>query len=780
MSWPQALAVGTTVAVILLAGASHPAPATAQPATPPAGQDGPRLEAPARRGGTGNALEEVAEWPAGGDAPGQDPDVSTGPTAEPASSENSAAGQQAGPARPPASNGGAGGLVPPSSGGRWPLDRYEIYYSEGWITSIFRNLVGSLTALVFALATWAVGVGVWLVEQSYSFGVGAMLVEPAGRLAQAMETRLVGPLRLADMALFAAVVWGGWQALRGRLARGAGEVALSLLVLAVAGLVLARPVAIFEGGVRLAAGLSAAVLDLAAESPPAGSPGQGPAPARPGVASRWEVQAAHLEPLTGGLRQAFIEVPYDLLNWGQVLTGRCATRREGILAEGPHGTEDRPRDLLRQVPGCAQFAEWNATPTLTRLLGAVLTLLTAGLVILVLILVAATVVVAQLVGVGLIGILPVAVVGGLLPGGGRQLLWRWAGAGLGTVAVVVGMAGVLTVLIVGAGALAAGREGTLLGRFALLALLAATGLVLRRRILAAARGLGSHLAGRLEGARIGGSGRGGLMGPPAAGGVTGFGVGGLAGQAGADLKALRHNRVTDSRPAQAVAARLRHRRAGPGSPKIDGQQPAALGQALTAARRGQPRAQAVGDLARAAARVADAPRTAPRAAARARVALTSKRQQAAEGARARIQDVGRKGRQWATNAGRYQKEWVDGLLHPVRTYRQELHRLSAAGREKQRQPPPPALRVSYTGRPPQDSPAGSPPEPLARAAYEPHPAGGQARPPKGTAEGNPPSGERGAGAPGRPEEQAGEPDLGQALARQRAHRSPPPKQNGDR
>jgi cation:H+ antiporter len=40
----------------------------------------------------------------------------------------------------------------------------------------------------------------------------------------------------------------------------------------------------------------------------------------------------------------------------------------------------------------------------------------------------------------LVGLMPVAVVGGMLPGGGRQLLWRWVTAALKTALVVVAMA----------------------------------------------------------------------------------------------------------------------------------------------------------------------------------------------------------------------------------------------------------------------------------------------------------------------------------------------------
>lgn len=571
---------------------------------------------------------------------------------------------------PPPPAGGAE-LVPPAPSGGWPMDRYEIYYSEGWVTSAFNNLVGSLTALAFAVATWIVGVGLWIVKQAYSFGVGALLAEPAGRLAETLDARLVGPLRLVDLALFVAVAVGGWQALRGRLARGAGEVAVSLAVLAVAGVVLARPVAVYEGGVRVAAGLSAAVLELAATDGAGAVTAADVADAEVAAgALPWTVETPALGPLTDGLTDAFVAGPYDLLNWGQRLDGRCAQARDRILAEGPHGTDNRPRDLMRATPGCQHHAEWNARPTMSRLLGAGLTAVSAGVVVVVVVLIAAAVIVAQLVGVGLVAAVPLAVPAGVLPGGGRQLLWRWLGAGLGTVAVVVGMAGVLTVMIAGAGALLDGSDGSLLGRFVLLGLLAAAGLVLRRRVLAAARSLGSHLARRLEGAQVGGTSGGGVMGPPAAAaGLSGFGVGKLADEAGDDVRGLAHNRVVGSRPVRAITGRSRTRTGGGSGPPA-GANAAGAGvvDGLLAARRSARQTTAAAG--RVAARwTVGAPRTAPRAAARATVGVS----EALGRTRSRMgQATGR--------LRRYGGEWAQGAAHPVATYRAELSRLTGGGR----------------------------------------------------------------------------------------------------
>lgn len=543
----------------------------------------------------------------------------------------------------PGQTAGAGGQLSPQVPGRFPSNRYEVYYSEGsWVASAFNNVVGSLTALVFGLAKWLVSRGLWVVRQAFDFGVAHLVAEPGGTLARAFERQLIGPLNLIHFALFFAVASGGWQALRGRLAVGAGEVLVSLLVVAASGFLLADPVGLYRSGVQLTAGLSGAVLELATDQPnnSAGASGQN----RQG---RWEASTAAVRPLEEGLWQALVAKPYDLLNWGEVLTGQCASRRDEILADGPHGTDDKPRDIMRASAACKQYAEFNATPTTERLFGAVLVAATVAVVMVVLGLVALTVIVPQMLGVALIGVLPLAVVAGILPGAGRQALWRWVGAGLQAMTVVVAMAGLLTVLLVGAKAFLSAGDGGLLIRFLLLLVLAAAGLVMRRRMLSGAQAMARQLGGRLEGARVGGSRGRGWLRPGATGGVTGFGVGQLGQEARGDLDTVRRSRLVNNRATRAARQRISTtgRRAGRAG--------------LAAARSGR--------LARGVAHLTvNAPRAGPRGAARARVGM----EDAYRRAHSKATDT-------AGRAGGYAREWKDGLAHPVASYRQEVARRRA-------------------------------------------------------------------------------------------------------
>ena len=130
----------------------------------------------------------------------------------------------------------------------------------------------------------------------------------------------------------------------------------------------------------------------------------------------------------------------------------------------------------------------------------------------------------QFVAVILAALAPFALIGGVLPGAGRPLLWRWGAACLRCVVVIVAMAGVLAVVLVLSTTVLAAPSDSLLERFGLLVILVAAGLLLRRKLLHAATAAVANLDRRLERRRTGGTHGGGVMRPAAAGGLSGFGI----------------------------------------------------------------------------------------------------------------------------------------------------------------------------------------------------------------------------------------------------------------
>jgi type IV secretory pathway VirB6-like protein len=103
--------------------------------------------------------------------------------------------------------------------------------------------------------------------------------------------------------------------------------------------------------------------------------------------------------------------------------------------------------------GCEAEAKFNHDPSGDRVLGAFLVLLAAILVMVLLMLVAGTLVAAQLGVVIALALSPFAFVSGALPGSGRVLFWRWVGGYLQALAGVVMMAVMLSLFLVGTAAL---------------------------------------------------------------------------------------------------------------------------------------------------------------------------------------------------------------------------------------------------------------------------------------------------------------------------------------
>ena len=522
-------------------------------------------------------------------------------------------------------------LLPDLQANGHPINRYEIWYDPGGFADVTPKVLGLFIELAFGACRIVVSVATWLITWAYSFGFADALAGPAARLAGAYQTRLVGPLELRHLALFAAVVYAGVHGLRGRLAHGAGELAVSLAVMAASGLILASPEALFRSGVRFTAGLSQAVLELANEPSAHSAPGT----------------AARTHPLTEGLLDAFLVQPHDILNWGQTLAGPCAAQRDEALATGPHGTADTPRELMRDGgPSCESFADFNAVASTERLMGAMLVLLAALLVLACMSLIAATVCVAQLVAVALIGWTPFALAAGILPGAGRQLLWRWAAAAARCAVTVLAMAGLLTFVLVTSQTLLADARQTLLERFALLVMTAAAALVMRRRVLATSRRMTARLSRRLESARVGGSHGAAWLGPAAAGGITGFGLAHLASEARQEVRGFTHSPL-----AWGLASNLAHRRSArrPTTGHTEGEAAASSSRTAAAARM-------AADL------TVNLPRSAPRAIARGVLAA----EHGAEHTRQRL-----------AQARTVAEEWRDGVAHPVQSYRRERSRIIA-------------------------------------------------------------------------------------------------------
>lgn len=373
--------------------------------------------------------------------------------------------------------------------GRYPLSAYTIDYDEGGFTAVSRKAVGTLTEMTFAAARWGVSVGMWLIGWAFSFGFADRLAAPmaavAGRYRAAFFVPLVGS------ALLISAAYGGLQIFRGRLGRGLGEFVLSLAFVALFGTwLLASPQGFLDGSFRLTAQLAGSVSNVALTDPGSGCR----APQGSFAVPRLDAAVA---PLTAQIEESFVQKPYELLEWGMPVPDACAGPRDAVLAAGPGGDRDTLVANMNR-PACSALYRFNRDPSTDRLGMAFLVLMAAGILVLSLGLVAGSVVLAQVVAVGLIALMPFAGLAAALPGAGRMVTWYWATALARALTTIVVMSVFLTFLLLASDALLTSTRGdSLLVQMATLNVVAILGISLRHRLARSARrtvtGIGRHL-----------------------------------------------------------------------------------------------------------------------------------------------------------------------------------------------------------------------------------------------------------------------------------------------
>lgn len=460
-----------------------------------------------------------------------------------------------------APNGSGASIVPDDCWGRFPSSHYDIGFDEGAWNHISRKVYGTFTDLAFQGARSSTAVALWLVEWAYGFGIYDRLGGSAIDIAQRYQRDVVGPLGLNELVWFYAVAWAAIAALRGRLTMAAGELVISVIAAGLAAVILANPAGYLHGTFDTMGKLSGALL----------ATGTGEAP--PATGSDAD---AVMQPLQAQIHAAFIEEPYDYLNWGGPLPPPCAEARDSILASGPHGADDEPREAM-EAAGCEEQTDFNQAPNGTRLFGAILTFGAALVMVVLMALVSVTVVVAQVIAIVLFAIAPFALLAGVLPGAGRELAWRWVAALVRVVLAVVGMSFVLSLLLLTVTSLLqATADVGLVERFALVNVVVVAMLVARKRILGAGHTLASSFGQRLASRRVGGERVAPWLTGPALAGATGFAIGAslgpdrqsrtsrAAGAAGrnylANRRVTRSQRAADARAERrAGATTTRHR-----------------------------------------------------------------------------------------------------------------------------------------------------------------------------------------------------------------------------
>jgi hypothetical protein len=521
-----------------------------------------------------------------------------------------------------------------------PLERYDIGCDEGAWNAFLRKLWCSAQAMPFAIGKWTIGIGIDLMGWALEFRLARSLTPLAGLLSDVYDTSLIGPLGLRQLAWTCAMFASGWHFLRARAARGLGEIAVTFVIATVGAIVLANPQGYLEGSVTLAQNTSGAVLE-ATDDILGGSADRDAEPVR--------------DRLSDVLRRSFVGEPYDLINWGEPLTGECARARDEILDGGPWGSDDEPRDVMRDH-GCDRAAEFNARPTDSRAAASLIVALAAVGATVLLGAVTLGVFVAQLTLVAIFAGASLVWALALFPGG-RDLLWWWLERLAWSITATVGATFVLSWLAVTVtAALSATSDLSIVQRCLVVLLVVAFGFRLRGQIGRSVEAMSRRFGNRV--AQVSTRGRSHLGTAVASGGV-GVGIG---------LSATARSWAYDTPGGRYLHSRLyaRHftrayRRGGPlrSTRQALGHAEAALGRAANAG------TSTVRTFGRAARAVALAPITGPAAVAtvRSRATASSRR------LRTRLGAAQATRQQWASNAA-----------HPVQAMRAAQQTQRSRGR----------------------------------------------------------------------------------------------------
>jgi hypothetical protein len=388
--------------------------------------------------------------------------------------------------------------------GEAPLSHYDIGYSTGGFMGSFtpNAMLGWLTDLVFTAARWVTAFALWVINYALAFSIARFLTSPAADVATGYQ-HAVTRLGLQWVFLVLAVAYAGWHTLRGRAAHGVGEALVSFLVATLLAGILAAPASTLLGNANGNGGALGAARD--ASMAVAGitlSPSDG--------GGERADSASVSAPVLAKLQHTLIDIPHQVIDWGQVLEapGRppaCLAAYRDLVAHGPWGTSNTPRDTMT-ARGCKNLADFNAHPTPDRLLVAFLVLVAVLLACVLLIVMGFTVVGVQITLAILVCFTPLVLASGLLPGSGRQLLWRWATGILRALAAVVMTVAILCVVIALASAILRSDDSMPLAvRMGLLDIFMITAFIFRRRLMEAGRRAATGMGQRMAATRIGGS-----------------------------------------------------------------------------------------------------------------------------------------------------------------------------------------------------------------------------------------------------------------------------------
>ncbi|MFD7163625.1 hypothetical protein [Streptomyces violascens] len=253
-----------------------------------------------------------------------------------------------------------------------PIDGYELSAQGGSVFSFKSNAYAWVMDGLFTLLRLVVGLACWAIEFAFRFPLLKMLVDPAQKAADAYNHAVVDSLGLKGLLLAWAFVFGLILFVRGKAGKGLGEIALTLVIGALAASAFVRPDYLLSQNGPLAQTEQAAA-EVARDTVNSHYWGgkiasdQGPCK---GMAGRAELKCLQIEgakplppsevarPIQDSLTNALVVKGYMLLEYGRVLDpAKDADKKAYTLhlkwVSGGYKPEKQPKknkdacDLLR-------------------------------------------------------------------------------------------------------------------------------------------------------------------------------------------------------------------------------------------------------------------------------------------------------------------------------------------------------------------------------------------------------------------------------------------------
>ena len=299
---------------------------------------------------------------------------------------------------------------------------YELSLDRGGITSPDKFFWASITDGCWGFYRSVVALALWFLDWVMSFGWLHVVASPMIAVGDAMQSVVQRIGAVPVLLTIAAVVAVAWMA-RGRWATGIFELAMALVIAALATGVFAQPVRMVAGDSGLIVQSQQFGMELSAALADPNTPaGQSPEQLR--------------KTQTGLLVDTFIRIPTEMINFGRVLDGgKCEKAYTDVVRAGPYGMESDVRD---KVGDCdSAMKDYADQPTASMALGSLVFMPASFVILLMSLVLAGSVIAAGCYAIYQSVKVIVSLVTGLLPGGSRgSLMLTFAEAAIALVIIL--------------------------------------------------------------------------------------------------------------------------------------------------------------------------------------------------------------------------------------------------------------------------------------------------------------------------------------------------------